>query len=91
MCDFDDDFGDGFEDGGFMDEDSFEEPFEDTVGGLGDPDDDNSDEVQSDEPCGPGWEDIAYLGSLSESIAEEKRRRDKIRREMLGDGDEKRQ
>lgn len=85
MCDFDDDFGDGFENGGFMDEDSFEEPFEDSVGGLDDPGDDKSDEVQTDEPCGPDWEDIAFFGSMSESIAEEKRRRDKIRKDMFGD------
>ncbi len=87
MCNFDDDFGGDFEDDGFMfmDEESFQEPFDDSVGGLDDPDDDNSDEVQPDEHCGPDWEDIAFFGGMSESIAEEKRRRDKIRRDMFGD------
>ena len=93
MSDFDDDFGDdGFEDDDFMDEEPFdddltgeelchEELFEDEI-----PDD----EISQDEPGapltdvsgGPDWEDIAFLGAMSEEIAEERKRRAQILREM---------
>ena len=85
MGDFDDDFGGDFEDDGFMDEDSFEEPFEDSAGDLDGPDDDNSDDAQPDEHYGPDWEDWMIIGPMSEEIAEEKRRREKIRRDMFWD------
>ena len=82
MCDFDDDFSDGFEDDGFSDNESFDE----SLPGGDDPmQDDTPIEAQPDEPCGPDWEDIALFGSMSESIAEEKRKRDKIKRDMFGD------
>jgi hypothetical protein len=31
---------------------------------------------------GPDWEDIALIGALSESLAEEEKERERIRREM---------
>ena len=93
MCDFDD-FGEDFEDDGFMDEGSFEEPFEPHYDDHDDPNDDIIGEADSDGPAeapmtdisnGLDWEDIAFLGGMSEEIAEEKRRRDKIRRDMSRD------
>ena len=89
MCDFDD-FGEDFEDDGFMDEGPFEPHYDD----HDDPNDDIIGEADSDGPAeapmtdisnGLDWEDIAFLGGMSEEIAEEKRRRDKIRRDMFGD------
>ena len=76
MCDFDDDFGDGFTD---------EEPFEDELNNSDGLDDEKVDEAPTDDQCGPDWEDIAFLGAMSEEIAEEKRKRERIRREMFGD------
>ena len=80
MCDFDD-FGDGFEDDGFMEHEPFDEglPRDDHL------QDDNPIETEPDEPCGPDWEDIALFGSMSESIAEERRRRRQIEREFEDD------
>ena len=37
---------------------------------------------------GLDWQDIALLGALSEELAQEKRRREQIRREMERDEDE---
>ena len=37
---------------------------------------------------GLDWEDIALIGALSESFAEEKRERERIRREMEKEQDE---
>ena len=71
-CGADDDFGD-------------EEPFGDDLDnsdGLGD---EKVDDAKSDDYCGPDWKDIAFLGAMSEEIAEEKKERERIRREMFGD------
>ena len=75
MSDFDD-FDDSFEDDGFMDD----EPFDD---GL--PDEDHYQEEPDEAPMtdisgGLDWEDIAFLGALSEELAEEKRRQEQLRR-----------
>ena len=74
MVDFDDDLDD-FEDDGFLDEGTVEDGLDDEIG----------DEAQSDVHCGPDWKDIAFLGAMSEEIAEEKKERERIRREMFGD------
>ena len=76
MCDFDDEFDD-FED------DGFDEPFDDIA-----PDQDEAmgeaEETDTDDCSGPGWQTIAFLGAWSEENAEEKQRRERIRREVLG-------
>ena len=80
MCDFED----GFEDDGFMDDGAFD----DGLSGEDDPfQNDGPDEAEPDEPCGPDWQDIAFLGALSEELAEERRRREQLRREMDHDTD----
>ena len=77
MCDFDDDFGDGFEDDGFEDG----EPFDDDLAGEEHYQDDAHEAPLTDISGGLDWQDIALLGALSEELAEEKRRREQIRRE----------
>jgi hypothetical protein len=37
---------------------------------------------------GPGWDDIALIGALSESLADEERERERIRREMEAEQEE---
>ena len=69
MCDFDDGF-DGFEDDGFMDDDITSDQDEAI---------DEAEETDTDDCSGPGWEEIAFLGAMSEEIAEEKQRRERIR------------
>ncbi len=85
MCDdyFEDDFSDEFDDGDFMDN----EPCDEGIPGDEPLQDDNLIEAQSDEPCGPDWEDIAFLGAMSEEIAEERRRRRQIKREIEDDNE----
>ena len=91
MCDFDDFGDDGFmddemvdditsdEDDGFMDD----EPFDDITSDQNETIDEAM-ETDADDCSGPGWEEIAFLGAMSEEIAEEKQRRERIRREVLG-------
>ncbi len=77
---FEDDFSDDFGDNGFMDE-----PSDDGLPGDEPLQDEAPDEAESDEPCVPDWEDIAFLGAMSEEIAEEKRKRRQIERESKKD------
>jgi len=91
MSVFDDDFGDDYDDS-FEDDDPFdddladeehyhEELFEDDLPG---------DEILQDESGAPltgvsgglDWEEIAFLGAMSEEIADERARRAQMRREM---------
>ena len=72
MCDFDDDFRDGFEDG---------EPFEDGLTGEEHYQDEDHEAQLTNISGGLDWQDIALLGALSEELAQEKRRREQIRRE----------
>lgn len=50
------------------------------------PDYDVSADAETDDYEGPGWQEIALLGAMADEIAEEKRRRDRIRREMTVNG-----
>ncbi len=70
MCDFDGDFSDD----GFMDE----EPMD--VGNL---QDESTDDAESDDYYGPDVRDWMIIGPMSEEIAEEKRRKERIRRELF--------
>ena len=75
MSDIDDydDFGDeGFNDDGFIENDPFDEP--DDV-------DDPVNETDND-GGGLGWKEVAFLGVMSEQIADEKRWRRKGRRKF---------
>lgn len=83
MSDFDD-FGDDFGDDGFMDE----EPFEDSLAGE-DPFQEEPEGPVPDGPGGFGWEEVAFLGAMSEEIAEERKRRAELLREMEKDEEER--
>ena len=74
MCDFDDEFDD-FEDDGFMDDEPFDNITSDQDEAMGE-----AEETDTDDYSGPGWQTIAFLGAWSE----EKQRRERIRRELLG-------
>ena len=72
-------------DDGFMDE----EPFEDSL-----PDEDHFQDDAHEAPLtdvsgGLDWEDIAFLGAMSEEIAEERKRRAEILREMEKDEEDR--
>ena len=86
MSDFDDsgDDGDDFGEDGFMGE----EPFDDDLSGE-DPFQDEPDGPIPDGPGGLGWEEVAFLGAMSEEIAEERKRRAELLREMEKDEDER--
>jgi len=45
------------------------------------------DEAESDDDCGPDWRDWMIIGPMSEEIAEEKRKRKRIRRKMIGNSE----
>ena len=64
------------------------EPFEDNLAGE-DPFQDEPDGPVPDNPGGLGWEEVAFLGAMSEEIAEERKRRAKILREMKKDEEER--
>ena len=83
--DFDDDFGDDFCDDGFMDE----EPFEDSLQDEDQFQDDAHEAPLTDTAGGLDWEDIAFLGAISEEIAEERKRRAQILREMEKDEEDR--
>lgn len=70
MCD--DDFSDDFEDDGFMDNEPLDDPLQDET----------PDEGKSDDYYGPDVRDWMIIGPMSEEIAEEKRRQERIRREL---------
>lgn len=75
-----DDLGDAEDDGDFAD-DGFDSSDRD----QDEPDDDVDVDVETDEYEGPGWQEIAISGAMADEIAEEKRRRDRIGREMIED------
>ena len=83
--DFDDDFGDDFCDDGFMDE----EPFEDSLLDEEYCQDEPDEAPMTDTAGGLDWQDIAFLGALSEEITEERKRRAELLREMEKDEDER--
>ncbi len=96
--DFEDDFTDEPCEACFDEEDDLndEEPSEDSLSGEEGchdaifEDDLSIHEISQDEPGAPlagvygglDWEDIAFLGAMSEEIAEERRRRERLIREM---------
>ena len=79
--DFDDDFGDSFEDAGCIDKESFEDSLHDEHRYQEEPEE----APMTDTSIGLDWEDIVFLGTMSEEIAEERKRQDQILREMEQD------
>jgi hypothetical protein len=73
MCD---DFIDNFEDEDFDDDEGF---IDDEADG------DTTTETNDGHWDGPDWQDWMIIGPLSEDIAEEKRERERIERDMFGE------
>jgi len=78
MGDFYGEFDDFDGDDGLMDE----EPFDEAVPGDDPLQDEKPGEASLNEHCGPDWEDIAFLGAMSEEISEGERQRRRLIREM---------
>jgi len=77
--DFMDDFGEetdiNFEDLEFVEEETISDDMDNEI-----------DETGSDDCAGLGWEEVAFLGAMSEQIADEKEERRRLRKQGTGSG-----
>jgi len=77
---------DDFEDFDYDGDDNFQDdaPFEDDLLEQDEPMDSEGIETDKEDYVGPGWQEIAVFGALSEAIADEKRNRKSTRQKVLG-------